>query len=123
MTGPDETVTLDFMLHRFGGLMESLRVYPKQMRANLDLLGGVVHSQRLLLELAKHGMDRQAAYVVVQRNAMRFYEDGTDFKTALLADAELGQKMGKAEIEACFSPDYHLRHVDQIFERVFGRSS
>ncbi len=122
MIGPDATVTADFMLHRFGGLMESLRVYPKQMLENLDLLGGVVHSQRLLLELAKHGMDRQAAYVVVQRNAMRFYDDGTDFKTALLADAELGQKMSKAEIEACFSPDYHLRHLDQIFERVFGRT-
>ncbi len=122
MIGPDATVTCDFMLHRFAGLMESLRVYPKQMASNLELLGGVVHSQRLLLELAKHGMDRQAAYVVVQRNAMRFYEDGTDFKTALLADKELGTKMTPAQIEACFSSDYHLRHVDEIFQRVFGRS-
>ena len=123
MIGPDATVTADFMLHRFAGLMEALKVYPKQMLRNLDLLGGVVHSQRLLLELARHGMDRQAAYVVVQRNAMRFYEDGTDFKTALLGDHELGAKMSTAEIEACFSPDYHLRHVDEIFRRVFGRSS
>jgi adenylosuccinate lyase len=122
MIGPDATVTCDFMLHRFAGLMEALKVYPKQMLHNLELLGGVVHSQRLLLELAKHGMDRQAAYVVVQRNAMRFYDDGTDFKTALLADEELAKKMSKAEIEACFSPDYHLRHVDEIFQRVFGRS-
>ena len=120
--GPDATVTCDFMLHRFGGLIESLRVYPEQMKKNLELLGGVVHSQRLLLELARHGMDRQAAYVVVQRNAMRFYEDGTDFKTALLGDGELAQKMTASQIEACFSADYHLRHVDQIFERVFGRS-
>jgi adenylosuccinate lyase len=120
--GPDATVTCDFMLHRFGGLIEALRVYPEHMRKNLELLGGVVHSQRLLLELARNGMDRQAAYVVVQRNAMRFYQDGTDFKTALLADAELGEKMSRAQIEACFSSDYHLRHVDQIFERVFGRS-
>ena len=123
MIGPDATVTCDFMLHRFAGMMEALRVYPAQMMKNLDLLGGVVHSQRLLLELAKHGMDRQAAYVVVQRNAMRFYEDGTDFKTALLADDELGKKMTREQIEACFSPGYHLRHVDQIFQRVFGRSA
>ena len=122
VVGPDATVTLDFMLHRFGGLIENLRVYPEQMKKNLELLGGVVHSQRLLLELARHGMDRQAAYVVVQRNAMRFYADGTDFKTALLEDPELAQKIGRAEIDACFSSDYHLRHVDQIFERVFGRA-
>ncbi len=123
MIGPDATATCDFMLHRFAGLIEALRVYPTQMLHNLELLGGVVHSQRVLLELAKHGMDRQAAYVVVQRNAMRFYEDGTDFKTALLADEELGKKMSEAQIEACFSTDYHLRHVDEIFQRVFGRSS
>jgi adenylosuccinate lyase len=121
MIGPDATVVADFMLHRFAGLIENLKVYPENMQKNLDLLGGVVNSQRLLLELAKRGMDRQAAYVVVQRNAMKFFEQGTDFKTNLLADAELGKVMSPKDIEACFSPGYHLRHVDQIFARVFGK--
>ncbi len=120
--GPDATICLDFMLHRFAGLMEGLRVYPERMASNLELLGGVVNSQRILLELAKKGMDRQAAYVIVQRNAMRMYEEGVDFKTALLGDAELLQKMTPEEVAACFSTDYHLRHVDQIFTRVFGRA-
>jgi adenylosuccinate lyase len=120
MIGPDATVVADFMLHRFAGLVETLRVYPENMQKNLELLGGVVNSQRLLLELAKRGVDRQAAYVIVQRNAMRFFEEGTPFKQALLGDAELAKTMSPADVEACFSPDYHLRHVDQIFERVFG---
>jgi adenylosuccinate lyase len=122
MIGPDATVVADFMLHRFAGLMENLKVYPQNMQENLDLLGGVVNSQRLLLELAKRGMDRQAAYVIVQRNAMRFYEQGTDFKTALLADQDLLKVMPAADVEACFTTGYHLRHVDQIFQRVFGRA-
>jgi adenylosuccinate lyase len=120
--GPDATVVFDFMLHRFAGLMESLRVYPENMQKNLNLLGGVVNSQRLLLELARRGMDRQAAYVIVQRNAMKFFEENTDFKTALLGDADLLKVMPPKDIEACFTPDYHLRHVDSIFQRVFGRS-
>ncbi len=122
MIGPDATVVADFMLHRFAGLMENLKVYPQNMQKNLDLLGGVVNSQRLLLELARRGMDRQAAYVIVQRSAMRFYEQGTDFKTALLADPDLVKVMPPSDIEACFTTGYHLRHVDQIFERVFGRA-
>ncbi|HEY1909140.1 MAG TPA: adenylosuccinate lyase, partial [Myxococcaceae bacterium] len=89
--GPDATVTLDFMLHRFAGLVEQMRVSPEQMRKNLDLLGGVVHSQRLLLDLARKGVDRQAAYVIVQRNAMRTYAEGIDFRTALSQDKELGK--------------------------------
>ncbi len=123
MIGPDATVVADFMLHRFAGLIEHLTVYPEAMQKNLDLLGGVVNSQRLLLELAKRGMDRQAAYVIVQRNAMRFFEQGTAFKVSLLGDADLLEVMSAQDIEACFSPGYHLRHVDQIFERVFGRAS
>jgi adenylosuccinate lyase len=122
MVGPDATTVLDFMLHRFAGLVEALRVYPDRMRANIDLLGGVVNSQRILLELARRGFDRQKAYVVVQRNAMRMYDEGVDFKTALLADPELTSVLSKAEVEACFSPEYHLRHVDTVFQRVFGRS-
>jgi len=108
------------MLHRFAGLMEQLRVSPEQMRKNLDTLGGVVHSQRLLLELARKGVDRQAAYVIVQRNAMRTYEEGLDFRTALSQDKELARWMTPEEISACFSLDDHLKAVDVIFERVFG---
>lgn len=122
MIGPDATVVCDFMLHRFAGLMENLRVYPETMQRNVDLLGGVVNSQRLLLELARRGLDRQAAYVIVQRNAMKFFEERLDFRTALRADAELAKTMSSADIDACFTPDYHLRHVDDIFRRVFGRA-
>jgi adenylosuccinate lyase len=117
---PDATVTCDFMLHRFAGLMENLRVYPERMRENLGALGGLVNSQRILLELARKGMDRQAAYVVVQRNAMKWYEQKVDFQTSLLQDTELLKVMTADEIRSCFSPDYHLRHVDAVFERVFG---
>jgi adenylosuccinate lyase len=122
MIGPDATVVCDFMLHRFSGLIENLKVYPENMTRNLALLGGVVNSQRLLLELAKRGLDRQAAYVIVQRNAMRFFEEGVDFRTALRGDAQLAQTMSQADIDACFTPDYHLRHVDEIFTRVFGHA-
>ncbi len=118
--GPDATVTCDFMLHRFAGLMENLRVYPERMAQNMELLGGVIHSQTLLLELARRGMDRQAAYVLVQRNAMRVYEENVTFKDALLADADLLQKMSSQEITGLFSLEPHLKNVDAIFERVFG---
>jgi adenylosuccinate lyase len=118
--GPDGTQVLDFMLHRFAGMIEQLRVYPERMLENLNLLGGVVNSQRLLLELANRGLDRQAAYVIVQRNAMRMYEEGIDFQKALLSDAELGKTLKPEEIRDCFSPNYHLKHVDEIFARVFG---
>ncbi|MBJ6764820.1 adenylosuccinate lyase [Myxococcaceae bacterium JPH2] len=121
--GPDATILMDFMLHRFAGLMENMRVYPEQMQKNLDLLGGVVNSQRLLLELARKGMDRQAAYVIVQRNAMKMYEEGVDFRQALLADADLRKMMSVEEISDCFSPGYHTRQMDEIFRRVFGRSA
>jgi len=121
--GPDATIVADFMLHRFAGLMENLRVYPEQMRKNLELLGGVVNSQRILLELARKGMDRQAAYVIVQRNAMRMYEEqGMTFRKALSEDQDLLKVMTSAEIEDCFSTGYHTRHMDDIFQRVFGRS-
>ncbi|HYR56419.1 MAG TPA: adenylosuccinate lyase [Myxococcaceae bacterium] len=118
--GPDATILSDFMLHRFSNLIRNLRVYPERMAHNLELLGGVVNSQRVLLELTRKGMDRQAAYAIVQRNAMKTYEEGIDFKSALLADAELRRQMSADEISALFSAEYHLRHVDHIFERAFG---
>lgn len=119
MIAPDATAVCDFMLHRFAGLVENLKVYPERMRQNLELLGGLVSSQRLLLELARRGIDRQAAYVIVQRNAMRFFEEGQDFKRSLLADEGLAEILSPAEIDACFSEESHLRHVDAVFERVF----
>ncbi len=119
---PDATVTADFMLHRFASLIENLRVYPERMKENLELLKGVVHSQSILLELARRGVDRQAAYVIVQRNAMKIYEQGIDFRTALLGDEELKRYLSPDEVSACFSYERHLRHVDDIFRRVFGRA-
>jgi adenylosuccinate lyase len=118
--GPDATATLDFMLHRFAQLVENLRVYPERMKLNLDALGGVVASQAVLLELARKGMDRQAAYVIVQRNAMKMVEHGVDFRQALLADEELTAKLSFEEVNACFAPERHHAHADVIFERVFG---
>jgi adenylosuccinate lyase len=120
--GPDATVTLDFMLHRFARVVRELRVYPERMRANLGLLGGTLDSQRLLLELARRGVDRQAAYVVVQRNAMKHFDEGVPFKEALASDVDLARVLSPTELEACLSPDYHLRRVDEVFERVFGTS-
>jgi adenylosuccinate lyase len=118
--GPDATIVADFMLSRFQGLIQGLRVYPDRMKRNLELLGGVVHSQQILLELTRRGMNRQAAYLLVQRNAMKMYEQGTDFKSALLADPELLKAMTAEEISACFSIEPHLRHLDETFQRVFG---
>jgi adenylosuccinate lyase len=118
---PDATIVADYMLHRFATLVENQRVHPDRMMENLGAYGGLVHSQSLLLALAKKGLDRQAAYVVVQRNAMRVWEEGIDFKAALLADAELGRLMTPAEIEACLDLQHHFRHVDTLFDRVFGR--
>jgi len=118
--GPDATVLLDFMLHRFTRLIADLRVYPEQMEKNLQLTGGMWSSGSLLLELAKRGMDRQAAYVIVQRNAMKVYEQGAVFRDALLGDEALRGKLSREEIAACFSLDHHLRHVDDVFRRVFG---
>jgi adenylosuccinate lyase len=120
--GPDATVTLDFMLHRFAHMVENLKVYPERMLENLALTGGVWNSQTVLLELAKKGVDRQAAYVIVQRAAMRWYEEKKDFQSALLDDAELGKHLSKTEIEECFSMEHHGRNVDAVFERVFGTS-
>jgi adenylosuccinate lyase len=117
---PDATMLIDFMLHRFAGMMENLRVYPEQMSRNLDLLGGVVHSQRILIELTKKGMDRQAAYVIVQRNAIKVHEEGGTFRDALVRDPEITRVMRPDEISACFTTDYYTRHIDEIFRRVFG---
>src|SRR5690606_35130226 len=111
---------LDFMLFRFTRLVADMRVYPERMRENLEATGGLHMSQRVLLELARRGLPRQTAYVLVQRNAMKFHEQGADFKASLLGDEELRRHMSAAEIEACFDLGYHVKHVDEVFRRVFG---
>ncbi len=120
MIAPDATVTLDFALARLTGLIEGLVVYPDTMRRNLDRLGGLVHSQRVLLALTQKGLSREAAYALVQRNAMKVWEEGADFRTELLADGEVTAALPEDEIAALFDLGHHTRHVDTIFRRVFG---
>jgi adenylosuccinate lyase len=118
--GPDATLALDFSLHRFAGMIEGLRIYPERMLENLELTGGLQEAQRVLLALVEKGIARQSAYVYVQRNAMKVWEEKTDFRGALKGDAEVRHALSEAEIDACFALDYHLKHVDTIFRRVFG---
>ncbi len=120
MIGPDATITLDFALARLTGVIEKLIVYPERMQANLDRLGGLVHSQQILLALTQKGVSREESYQLVQRNAMKVWEAGADFLTELQADPDVTAALSPDEVEACFDLATHLRHVDTIFERVFG---
>jgi adenylosuccinate lyase len=120
--GPDATVTLDFALARLTGVIENLVVYPDRMLANLEATRGLVHSGRVLLALTQAGKSREEAYALVQRNAMKAWEDGTGFLDALKADAEVTAALDATALEALFDYAYHTRHVDTIFERVFGGS-
>ena len=117
---PDATIALDFALARLTGLMDKLVVYPEAMQRNLDLYGGLVHSQRVLLALTQAGMAREDAYRAVQRNAMRVWQEGADFLALLKADPEVTRRLKPAALEACFDLDYHTKQVDEIFRRVFG---
>jgi adenylosuccinate lyase len=119
--GPDATITLDFALARLTGMIDKLLVYPERMQANLDRLGGLHNSQRVLLALTQAGASREDAYRLVQRNAMRTWEHGEDFLTNLKADADVATRLTAAELEAMFDLGYHLKHVDVIFDRVFGK--
>ncbi|MBK5926239.1 adenylosuccinate lyase [Rhodobaculum claviforme] len=120
MIGPDATVTLDFALARLTGVIDKLVVYPERMRANLDRLGGLVHSQRVLLALTQAGLSREDAYATVQRAAMKTWEEGRDFQTELAADARVTGALGADGLAALFDLGHHTRHVDTIFARVFG---
>ena len=120
MIGPDATVTLDFALHRLAGIVEKLVVYPEAMRRNLDKLGGLHNSQRVLLALTQAGVSREEAYALVQRNAMKTWEEGRDFLSELKADKDVTSRIAPHELEALFDLGYHLKHVDTIFERVFA---
>ena len=120
--GPDATITLDFALGRLTGVIDKLLVYPDRMQKNLDKMGGLVHSQRVLLALTQAGVSREDAYRLVQRNAMKVWEsDGSLSLLELLkADDEVTAALSEAEIEEKFDLGYHLKNVDTIFERVFG---
>ena len=120
--GPDATVMLDFALNRLAGLVEKLLVYPANMQKNLDRLGGLVHSQRLLIALTQKGCSREDAYKLVQRNAMPVWRGEGDFQTLLKQDADVKKYLSDAEITEQFDLGYHFKHVDTIFTRVFGES-
>ncbi len=118
--GPDATVTLDFALSRLTGVIEKLLVYPERMAEIVDQTGGLIHSQRVLLALTQGGVSREDAYRLVQRNAMKVWEEGADFKSGLLADADVTAVLQPSQIEALFNLQYHTKHVETIFRRVFG---
>jgi adenylosuccinate lyase len=127
MIGPDATITLDFALARLAGLIEKLVVYPENMRRNLDLLGGLHNSQRVMLALTQTGMSREESYAAVQRNAMEVWRlpgnRAGEFARLLKADPDVSAKLTPGEIDAMFDDFYHLKHVDAIFERVFGANA
>jgi adenylosuccinate lyase len=121
MIGPDATITLDFALNRLAGIIEKLVVYPQNMKRNLEKLAGLHNSQRVLLALTQAGVAREDAYALVQRNAMKTWEQGKDFLAELKADKDVTAKIKPAALDQMFDLDYHTKHVDTIFERVFGR--
>ncbi len=119
--GPDATIALDFALHRMASVVENLVVYPENMRANLERLGGLVYSQQVLLALTQAGVSREDAYRLVQRNAMSVWQDGGDFLAALQGDTEVTAHVSPETLSACFDPGFHTKHVGAIFARVFGQ--
>ena len=120
MIGPDATITLDFALARLAGVIDKLLVYPENMRKNLDRLGGLIHSQRVMLALTQKGVSREDAYTLVQRNAMPVWRGEGEFLALLRADKDVAKALSGAELEALFDLGYHLKYVDTIFARVFG---
>ena len=117
---PDATIALDFSLVRMTGVIKKLVVYPDQMQKNLDKLGGLINSQRILLELTQKGMTREDSYEAVQRNAMPVWLEGKDFKALLKSDKKIRAFLNENEIDELFNPDFHFKHVETIFKRVFG---
>jgi adenylosuccinate lyase len=120
MIGPDATITLDFALHRLTGVIDKLLVYPDAMEKNLNRFRGLVHSQRVLLALTQAGVSREDAYRLVQRNAMKVWEQGADFLAELLADEDVRAALSEDDVREKFDLAYHTKHVDTIFARVFG---
>ena len=122
MIAPDATVTLDFALARLADVVDKLVIYPEAMKRNLDAAGGLHNSQRVLLALTQKGMSREDASRAVQRNAMSAWQGTGNFRNLLKADREIGGFLANDEIDALFDLDYHLKHVDTLFERVFGKA-
>jgi adenylosuccinate lyase len=120
--GPDATAHLDFALRRLASVIDKLLVYPENMQKNLDRLGGLVHSQRVLLALTQKGMSREDSYAAVQRNAMPVWRGEGQFLDLLKKDKDVSRLMTHTELEGLFDLSYHLKHVDTIFKRVFGHS-
>lgn len=118
--GPDTTITLDFALNRLAGVVEKLVIYPENMLKNMNKFRGLVHSQRVLLALTQAGVSREDSYRLVQRNAMKVWEQGADFLEELLGDAEVRAALSEEQIREKFDLSYHTKHVDTIFKRVFG---
>jgi adenylosuccinate lyase len=123
MIGPDATGTLDFALVRLASIIDKLVVYPENMRGNLDRLGGLIHSQRVLIALTRKGVAREDAYRLVQGNAMKVWRGAGDFLSLLKADKAVRKHLSEAELEENFDLGYHHKHVDTIFKRVFGKAS
>ena len=123
MIGPDATITLDFALGRLAGVIDKLLIYPANMRKNLDRLGGLHNSQRVLLALTQAGASREESYRLVQRNAMKVWRGEGDFLAFLKADPQVSSRLSDAALEAMFDEGYHFKHVDTIFERVFGKAN
>jgi adenylosuccinate lyase len=119
---PDATILIDYMLHRLTSLIENLIVYPESMKANLEKMGGLIYSESILLHLTQKGLSREEAYGVVQRNAMRVWEKSEDFKTLLSQDETVKHFMTQKELDMLFDVRIHLKHVEDIFRRVFGDS-
>ena len=120
MIGPDATATLDFALARLAGIVDKLVVYPANMKKNLDRLGGLVHSERVMLALTQKGLAREDAYRLVQRNAMRAWKEEGNFATLLKGDSEVRRHLSEAELTQLFDMEHHIKHVETIFQRVFG---
>jgi adenylosuccinate lyase len=123
MIGPDATSTLDFALTRLAGIVDKLIVYPDNMQKNLDRLGGLIHSQRVLIALTQKGLAREDAYALVQRNAMKAWRGEGDFLSLLKSDPDVRKHLSEKELTESFDLGYHFKHVDTIFRRVFGTAS
>jgi adenylosuccinate lyase len=123
--GPDACITLDFALARLTGVIDKLLVYPERMQKNLDRMGGLIHSQRVLLALTQAGLGREDSYALVQRNAMKVWESDGDLQllNLLKKDPEVSAKLSAAQLEALFDMDFHLKNIDMIFARIFGAAA